>query len=184
MYWATHVYGQEGPGNTTANGQVSQALKELQQSLSALTDRVANNEQGLTNLTDRVANNEQGLTDLTDRVEQGLTELADWVDHRLFNLTDWAAHNELSLTDLSCQLGDCTCDALRELESDVDLLGDDLNYLRIVVQQQLGERDAQEFTLVLYFFKKIYLSTFIAHYPRVSSKRFTLTLTLLAMLPG
>jgi hypothetical protein len=30
----------------------------------------------------------------------------------------------------------------------------------------------------------IYLSTFIAHYPRVSSKRFTFTLTLLAMLPG
>jgi hypothetical protein len=29
-----------------------------------------------------------------------------------------------------------------------------------------------------------YLSTFKAHYPRVSSKRFTFTLTLLAMLPG
>jgi hypothetical protein len=30
----------------------------------------------------------------------------------------------------------------------------------------------------------IYLSTFIAHFPRVRSKRFTFTLTLLAMLPG
>jgi hypothetical protein len=30
----------------------------------------------------------------------------------------------------------------------------------------------------------IHLSTFIAHYPRVSSKRFTFTLTLLAVLPG
>jgi hypothetical protein len=39
---------------------------------------------------------------------------------------------------------------------------------------------------ILYFilFFLFYLSTFIAHYPRVSSKRFTFTLTLLAMLPG
>jgi hypothetical protein len=62
MHWATHVYGQGSPGNANANGQVWQALKELQQSLSGLTDRV---EQELTDLTDRV---EQGLTDLTDRV--------------------------------------------------------------------------------------------------------------------
>jgi hypothetical protein len=36
--------------------------------------------------------------------------------------------------------------------------------------------------IVILFFN--YVSTLIAHYPRVSSKRFTFTLTLLAMLPG
>jgi hypothetical protein len=45
-------------------------------------------------------------------------------------------------------MGDCTCDDLRELESDVDLLGDDLNNTNILVQQLLGERDAQELKTV------------------------------------
>jgi hypothetical protein len=36
----------------------------------------------------------------------------------------------------------------------------------------------------VYNFFNFYFSTFIAHYPRVSSKRFTFTLTLLARLLG
>jgi hypothetical protein len=38
--------------------------------------------------------------------------------------------------------------------------------------------------LFIYLFICLFLSTFIAYYPRVSSKRFTFTLTQLAMLPG
>jgi hypothetical protein len=40
------------------------------------------------------------------------------------------------------------------------------------------------FYFILFYFILFYFSTFIAHYPRVSSERFTFTLTLLAMLPG
>jgi hypothetical protein len=41
------------------------------------------------------------------------------------------------------------------------------------------------FIYLFIYFYYFFLNTFIAHYPRVSSKRFTFTLTLLAaMLPG
>jgi hypothetical protein len=62
------------------------------------------------------------------------------------------------------------------------------NYVFLRVNAHLAKTPAEMSVFLLYFFFTkpifIYLSSFIAHYPRVSSKRFTFTLTLLAMLPG
>jgi hypothetical protein len=50
--------------------------------------------------------------------------------------------------------------------------------------EQLKGQIAEVRNIFFLVFKKLNLNIFIAHYPRVSSKRFTFTLTLLAMLPG
>jgi hypothetical protein len=61
-----------------------------------------------------------------------------------------------------------------------------INYFHAL---ELGYRDKpckciSYFIFFYFIYLFIYLSTLIEHYPRVSSKRFTFTLTLLAVLPG